>query len=1163
MKSISRGRYLRMLVLMSLLVLTGGTLRILTVPGSFGVYICNQRPMTEAQVAAFRGLDIPTLVLLKTQRGLTIPELCIIPQAKLDRAVNRAHNPNPDHPGEAVTFRKLQLQDETGQVPFDGLVKAEEQIKAMRAAQNLNSDVSASAAGISSGSWQWLGPGNIGGRVRSIVINPSNTDILWAASVSGGIWKSTDAGVSWQILDDFMANMAVSTLLIDPTNPDILYAGTGEGFYNGDGLQGNGVFKTINGGITWNQLSATDTSDWLIVNRLAISPDGTILLAATRSGIWRSTNAGVSWSQSSVNATLDINFNPVDGSKAIASGYGFALYSTDAGQSWTASELPSATDRVEIAYARSNPAVVFASADINSGEIWKSINGGVSYARVNTGNNYLGGQGWYDNIIWVDPTNVNNLVVGGIDLWRSTNGGTTLTKISQWWSAPLSAHADNHYIIEDPGFNGSTNVRVYFGNDGGVYQTDDIYTVSETSGWTELNNNLGITQFYGAAGNPSNGNIIGGTQDNGTLFYTPSSGTEGWTTPFGGDGGWSAADPLNANYYYGEYVNLNLHRSNDGGVSSDYIFGGYWFYNSVSGWEWKIKNAPYRIDDAVNGHANFIAPFILDPNNPSRLLAGGLSLWRSNDVKAANTDTTGPAWASIKNSIGDYISAIAVAPGNSNIIWVGHNNGNVYKTINGTAASPTWTLVDTAGVTLPNRYVTRITIDKNDNNRVYVTFGGFSADNVWLTTNAGTAWSSISSGLPNLPVRSLAINPGNSNWIYIGTELGVFVSENAGASWVLPQDGPTNTSVDELFWMNSTLVAATHGRGLFKTETLSCVSLTTSANPVAGGSVVIVPDQNCPTGTGYVAYTQATLRANPNPGYVFTGWTGSVVSSVEPLVLPLNASKSITANFELAKTISGNAGVSGVTLSYVVGAGKTVTSDAHGNYSISVPSGWSGTVTPIKTGISFFTPASRSYANVSSNLTAQTYKANKIILSIGAQDGYILESSETSGIGSTVNKTSNLWVGDEAKKKQVRSIVTFATGAGLPDTAVITKVTLKLQKQAVVGGGNPVSMFQGFFLDVKTGPFGTAGLVSTDFQAVPNKTFGPYLTVLAGNWYSIDLTPAKSYINKAASLSGLTEIRVRFKLDDNNNTVANYLSLYSGDAASNLRPQLIIEYSVP
>lgn len=175
----------------------------------------------------------------------------------------------------------------------------------------------------------------------------------------------------------------------------------------------------------------------------------------------------------------------------------------------------------------------------------------------------------------------------------------------------------------------------------------------------------------------------------------------------------------------------------------------------------------------------------------------------------------------------------------------------------------------------------------------------------------------------------------------------------------------------------------------------------------------------------------------------------------------------------------------------------------------------------------------------------------------GTEDGWILESGEVSSKGGTLNDSAaTLRLGDDAAKKQYRSVVSFSTGA-LPDTAVITGVTLKVKQQGMVGSGNPLTIFQGLMVDVKNGLFGTAPLLAGDFQAVPSKSYGPFSPALTGGWYSMNLSGVS--INKLAA----TQIRLRFKLDDNNNTTANYLSLYSGNATATDRPQLVVTYYVP
>ncbi len=381
--------------------------------------------------------------------------------------------------------------------------------------------------------------------------------------------------------------------------------------------------------------------------------------------------------------------------------------------------------------------------------------------------------------------------------------------------------------MADARYDGVVNKTVYFGNDGGIYKTTDVTTVGNDaqppriSGWSKLDNSFGVTQFYSGAGNASTGTIIGGAQDNGTLLYTTKNGPQKWTSMFGGDGGSCAADPTEPNILYGEYVFLNVHRSLDGGATAEYISGQFW-----DGQQWRYKPVPFQIPDAASNSALFIGPFVLDPNEPNRILAGGLSLWRTNDARTPNTISSGPSWDSIKNSAGGNISAIAIQPSNSDIIWVGHEDGQVYKTTNGTDSVPVWQQIDNSGPNPLNvgRYCTHITIDPAAPDTVYITFGGYTQGNVWKTIDGGANWSNISgNSLPSAPVRALAIHPDSSVLLYLGTEVGLYASEDGGANWSPTNEGPNNCSVDDLFWMNRTLIAVTHGRGMFSIDLSAAV----------------------------------------------------------------------------------------------------------------------------------------------------------------------------------------------------------------------------------------------------------------------------------------------------------------------------------------------------
>jgi outer membrane protein assembly factor BamB len=778
------------------------------------------------------------------------------------------------------------LRNDDGHIPPDAYSTAREELESLRA---LSLATGGRLGGLSVGQapqpgtlaieeftarlspdntgWKSLGPGNIGGRIRSILIDPANPQKIYIGSVGGGVWISTDGGQSWQPGNDLMANLAVCSMAMDPTTPATIYAGTGEGYwiwpatqYKTDFIQGDGIFKSTDGWV-WQQLASTkptDTNkDFLWVKGLSVNSDGSAILAGTSAGIFRSTDGGTTWSKCLAANVGNLSFNPTDQTKAVAAmlAGGGIYYSADGGISWRASAKPAGAGsigRIQVCYAVNNPSVVYASVERNGSEIWRSIDGGQTFTKRGSTFTYLGTQGYYDNIIWAgDPTNPDFIIVGGVDLYKSIDGGNTLVQISDWRRSPSSAHADHHAIVSAPGYNGTTNKSVYFGNDGGLYMTADVTTVGtdpqKTNGWVSLNSKLPITQFYSGVGNAATDTVMGGAQDNGTLRYTPGAGANAWNSVYGGDGGYVASDPTSSNNYFGEYVYLQIFRNTSGGAtnSSEYICGRYW-----DGANWVWKPVPYTIPDAQNGSAPFIAPFVLDPNNANRLLGGGLSLWRTMDPLAPNSPTSGPTWTAIKPTVGSAIAAIAVAPGNSSLVLVGHENGQIYKSVNATDATPTWTRIDTNGINAA-RMCTWLAIDKNDNNRFYATFGGFQSDNVWTSTNAGGSWTSIGGRLPKVPVRCFTMHPQNPEWIYIGTEVGIFASEDRGQNWSPGNEGPTNCVVYQLFWTNNALGCATHGRGMFSIDVTIYQNADLVLSADIGGTLTAFNPQTGTTATSY------------------------------------------------------------------------------------------------------------------------------------------------------------------------------------------------------------------------------------------------------------------------------------------------------------------------
>lgn len=668
---------------------------------------------------------------------------------------------------------------------------------------------------------------------------------MYVGAVSGGVWKTTNGGTSWLPLKDDMENLAVCALAMDPSNSNILYAGTGEGYFNIDAIRGEGIFKTTDGGTSWTQLSSTKNSSFYYVNDLQFDATTGRLYAATRTGLYYSINGGTSWNlvsdglSGSLAHCMDIEIANTSPTTIFVS-YGqfnqsFIYRSNDGGSSFSVIHSVTGTGRIELATAPSNNQIMYA-AFLNpiTGEVshfQKSINGGNSFTAVTvpgpsiTYNNYAGPQAWYNNIVAVHPTNPNIVFAGGVDMFKTTNGGTSWSQITNWYTHPSYAyvHADHHAITFHP-----TNANTMFvGTDGGIYKS-----INGGTSWTALNNGLEVTQFYYGAVHPTSNIFYGGTQDNGTL--KSSSGLT-WTEILSGDGGATEVDFNTPTTLYAEYVYLAFFKSTNNGSS----------------WTKKMNGIPVGTGswDGTTDRCQFIAPFIMDPNNSQTLVAGTYKLYKTtdgaNNWSAISSDLTGDG----SGSIGHTVSAIATAKGNSNVIYAGCSNGRVQVTINNGSS---WTL---ASGGLPTLYVKDIEISPTNPGTAYVTFSGYSSTNkIFKTTNYGSSWTNISSGLPNLPVNCVALNPDNPSQIIVGTDLGIFSSSNDGGTWVADNNGLANVSVADLDYRSSdkTLYAATHGRSMFK------ATLSGGTTPT---EVTLNYDDGIPT-SGYYWSTPGAGSAN-------------------------------------------------------------------------------------------------------------------------------------------------------------------------------------------------------------------------------------------------------------------------------------------------------------
>jgi hypothetical protein len=719
----------------------------------------------------------------------------------------------------AAAWRQLAWRDENGVIPPGALARAAAQRERLIGPRAL----------LPGDQWVERGPNDVAGRSRCLVIHPTLPLVMWMGTAGGGVWKSIDGGASWAPKSDRLASLAVSALALDPADPDVLYMGTGEGYFNDDSLRGVGIYRSADGGASWELLPGTAALG--PINKITVSPaDSNLLLATSTSfttgGVWRSTDRGATWARVvPAVAGYSALFLPSNPGVAVASVVALddteawactALWSTDAGATWTPATGPLAGldgFRLELAASRSSGSMVYASTD--QGEVYRSGNKGASYSRVGRGTS----TSTDSNHIWVDPTNAKTVVVAGRYISRSIDSGATWTRISSGSIQTDQPHAGAHYLLEAPGYDGAANKTVYACTDGGVFQTLDVTAASTSAGWARLDRGARTTQFYSAAGDGITGTIVGGTEGNGTLRL--AGGSDSATLDAGDNGGFVAIDPTDPSVSYNESGYLKIRRTTGGsGVGA-----------STPIW----TNLP----DAVDYNANYVAPFVLDPSNPKVLIAGGASLWRCADIRAES-----PTFTQIRGPGFDFISAIAISPSNNDIIFVGQNDGELFVTFNGTEAFPEWIELDNNLFEnpLPNRYITRILADANDPATAYVCLGGFTRNNVWVTRDAGFTWESCSgtgaSALPEAPVRAIAQNPDDPQVLHVGTEIGVFSSADGGVTWSTTNDAPANVSVDDLSYMTgtTTLLAATHGRGIWQLHAGGALaSLVLSKTTITGG----------------------------------------------------------------------------------------------------------------------------------------------------------------------------------------------------------------------------------------------------------------------------------------------------------------------------------------
>ena len=664
--------------------------------------------------------------------------------------------------------------------------------------------------------WQFVGPTNIGGRVLDIAVDPLVPNTIYIAAATGGVWKSTDQGSHFDSIWPISNPQAIGALVITPNGT--LIAGTGEANPGGGSITygGSGLYRSTNGGGTWQLMGLTDSG---AIGRLTVDPTdpqhifaaaaGDLFNPGGQRGVYESTDGGSTWplvlaGDNATTGAVDLAIDPANPNRVFAAmwdhfrdpdqriygGVGSGLFrSTDGGSNWQhlTNGLPGSDatiGRIGVALAPSNPNRVYAIIILTNGQFqgfYRSDDGGDSWTNLTPNPVITQAQqtyGWWFGKVWVDPVNEAHVFVAGVTLCESQDSGVTFVSQS-------SPHADHHAMAWDLTVPG----RVYLGNDGGIYRSD---VNGSNNQWTKAVSQP-FNQFYSVDVSEQDASrIVGGAQDNGVLrSYGPTS----WNMYVGGDGLEALIDPSNQNLVYGCSQYGACARSTNGGTNIINFSG------------------------TVSTRRNWLTPVQFHPADPAILYYAGNRVNRSTDNGAhwvaISPDLTGGPGPDPSYPFGT-VTTVAGAKTDPNHLLVGTDDGRLWFT---TDSGTNWTLVTDPDV--PGTWVTRVAFDPIDADVEYATFSGFrsgaSLPYLLKTTDGGATWASIVGNLPEAPVNDILVL---ESTLFVGTDVGVFLSTNAGASWATAGTDLPNVPVTDLEYRaaSNAIYAATFGRGIYSLQ---------------------------------------------------------------------------------------------------------------------------------------------------------------------------------------------------------------------------------------------------------------------------------------------------------------------------------------------------------
>ncbi|MEX2350520.1 MAG: T9SS type A sorting domain-containing protein [Flavobacteriaceae bacterium] len=631
--------------------------------------------------------------------------------------------------------------------------------------------------------WEELGPLNWNatsgwnpgvGRITAFSIDETNENHIIVGGETGGVWKTIDGGQNWQPLSDYFSNLSVYSTAIMPGNPNTYFFGSTNGR----------IYKSTDGGATWSQIGAAGNS---LINKIVIHPTNTNIIFASseNSGVYRSTNGGSTWtSVISDSRGYDIEFKPGDLNTVYASGILFHK-STDGGATFSVISGFDNTGAKMIGISEDDQETVYVLEAMNSkfGAFYVSTNSGATFTKLNHGtNNYFGysltasddsGQAPRDMDIAVNPNNVSEVHVAGVQTWYSNNGGVSFEPTSHWIPGTAASNniGYNHADVDIMAFYGNT---LYTATDGGIFKATNTTNVN-SSYYTDITEGLGIRQFYKFGVSQTDPAVIsGGSQDNGTSFYTDSQGWQDW---LGADGMETFIDKDNSSIMYGTTQFGQLYKTIDAGLN----------YTGI--------------DEPVPGEGDWVTPFEQDPQASNTIYLGYNKVFKSTNG--------GDSWIAISQDLGDNIHNLKISESNPDIMFASREN-KLYKNSQGGGF---WLLVSNF-----NGWVNSIAIHPTNPDKIAVSLTG--SEKVMVSVDGGQTWQSYLKNLPDFAALALVWQDNSEDGLYLGMNYGVYYIDNSFANWQVFNNNLPNVIVNELEinYAEDKIYAATYGRGLWASD---------------------------------------------------------------------------------------------------------------------------------------------------------------------------------------------------------------------------------------------------------------------------------------------------------------------------------------------------------